>query len=189
MFGGIAIFLCPPVLALAPTESPPLLAAADAGASNDSLGAAVAVAFMGLCSLVFAVTRATAARRTFATSRRKVAADAELLHLVVRTQRMRALAFAAGCALTAVGIFSLPIATETRAALSVTPGLMLLVGLVSAWQLQRLLGVRADRELHVSSHGEFLYAARNGRLLGWVSAPPRLVAQATALPVAQLRVH
>lgn len=173
-------------LALTPTGSPPLLAAAEAGTTNDSLGAAVAIAFMGLCSLVFVVTRATAARRTFATSRRKVPADFDLLQAVARTQRMRALAFAAGCALVGLGIFSLPTAAETRIALSVTPGLMFLVGLVSAWQLHRLLGVR---DVRVSSHGEFLYAERNGHLVGWVSAPPRLVAQATALPVAQLRVH
>ncbi len=157
--------------------------------SNDALGAAVAVAFMGLFSLVFAVTRATAARRTFATSRRKVAADLELLYLVSHTQRARALAFAAVCALVGVAIASLPIALETRIALAVTPGLMMLVGLVSAWQLQKLLGVRADRDVRVVSHGEFLYAARGGRLVGWVSAPPRLVAHATALPVAQLRMH
>jgi hypothetical protein len=188
MFGGIAIFLCPPVLAVAPTGSPPLIAA-EAGTSNDSLGAAVAFAFMGLCSLVFAVTRATAARRTFVTSRRKVTADLELLHLVARTQRVRALAFAAACALVALVIANLPIAVETRIALSVTPGLMLMVGLVSAWQLHRLIGVRADRDVRVSSHGEILYAARDDKLIGWVSAPPRLVAHATALPVAQLRVH
>ncbi len=157
--------------------------------SNDSLGAAVAVAFMGLCSLVFAITRATAARRTFVTSRRKVAADIELMYLVARTQRARALAFAAGCAMAGVAIFTLPIATETRIALAVTPSLMMLVGAVSAWQLQRLLRVRADRDVRVTSHGEFLYVARDGKLVGWVTARPTVVARATALPVAQLRMH
>lgn len=157
-----------------------------ATSSNDSLGAGVALAFMGVCSLVFAVTRATAARRTFATSRRKVPAELELLYLVARTQRARALMFAAVCALAGVAVAAMPIAYETRIALAVTPGLMMLVGLVSAWQLQRLL---AEHDVRVTSHGEFLYAARDGRLVGWVSAPPRLVAHATALPVAQLRMH
>jgi hypothetical protein len=38
----------------------------------------------------------------------------------------------------------------------------------------------------VLAHGEFLYAVRDGRLLGWVSAPARVVAGASGLPVARL---
>lgn len=155
------------------------------GSTNDALGAAIAFAFMGLCSLVFAITRATAARRTFTTSRHKVEAEPALLTAVARRQRARALMFAAGCVLAGLGVAALPIAIETRIALSVTPGLMALVGLVSAWRLHALLGATTDR---VSSHGLFLYASRDGRLVGWVSAPPVLIARATALPIARLHV-
>jgi hypothetical protein len=161
---------------------------AAASSSDDARGAAVAVAFMGLCTLVYAVTRATAVRRTFVTSRHKVDASLELLHMIARRQLSRALVFAAACVLAGAGIARLPLALDGRLLLAVTPALMLVVALVSAWQLHRLLGLRADPDLRVLAHGPFMYAARGERLVGWVSAPLALVARASDLPVARVRV-
>jgi hypothetical protein len=180
---GSLVLLCPPVVASAASQ--PLLGASTSG-SNDARGAALAVAFMGLCTLVFAVTRATAVRRTFVTSRHKVDASLPLLHVVARRQRSRTLVFAAACVLAGAAIARLPFDIEGRMLLAVTPALMLLVALVGAWQLQRLLWLAPDRTLHVTSHGPFMYAARDGRLVGWVAAPTDLVAAASDLPVARL---
>ncbi len=176
MIGSLAI-LCP----AAAFTTDPLSASAP---TNDALGAAVAFAFMGMCSLVFAITRATAARRTFATSRRKVAAERALLVAVARRQRGRALAFVAACIGAAFAVVTLPVALDIRLALSVTPALMAIIGLVSAWRLQTLLGAS---DVDVTAHGEFFYAARGARLVGWVSATPRLIARAMALPIARLQ--
>ena len=161
---------------------------AAATSSDDARGAAVAVAFMGLCTLVYAVMRATAVRRTFVTSRHKVDASLELFHVIARRQRTRSLAFAAACVLAGVAIARLPFALDGRLLLGVTPALMFVVALVSAFQLHRLLGLRAEPGLRVMSHGPFMYAARGERLVGWVSAPPKLVARASHLPIARLRV-
>jgi hypothetical protein len=181
MIGSTLVLLCP-----AATTTDVLHASA--GGSDDARGAALAVAFMGLCTLVFAVTRATAVRRTFVTSRHKVDATLELLHVVARKQRSRALGFAAACLLAGGAIARLPIDLDGRRLLGVTPTLMLVVALVSAWQLHRLVRIAPDRSLHVTSHGPFMYAARGTRLVGWVAAPPALVASASELPVARLRV-
>jgi len=161
---------------------------AAATGSDDARGAAVAVAFMGLCTLVYAVTRATAVRRTFVTSRHMVGASLELFHVIARRQRARSLAFAAACALAGVAIAQLPLGGDGRLLLGVTPALMFVVALVSALQLHRLLGLRAESELRVTSHGSFMYAARGEHLVGWVAAPPTLVARASHLPTARLRV-
>ena len=115
-------------------------------------------------------------------------ASLELLHVIARRQRSRALAFGAACILVGVAISRLPFALDGRLLLGVTPALMLMVALVSAWQLHRLLRLTPDPDLHVSAHGPFMYAARGGRLIGWVSAPTALVARASHLPVARLRV-
>lgn len=185
MIGRILVFLCPDIVATA--ASRPVIDVA-ASSSDDARGAAVAVAFMGLCTLVYAVTRATAVRRTFVTSRHKVDASLELLHVIARRQRTRALAFGAACVLAGVAISRLPFALDGRLLLGVTPALMFMVALVSAWQLHRLLRLTPDPDLRVSSHGPFMYAARGGRLVGWVAAPTALVARASDLPIARLRV-
>jgi hypothetical protein len=182
MIGSTLVLLCP--AATAPTS----MLHAGASGADDARGAALAIAFMGLCTLAFAVTRATAVRRTFVTSRHKVDASLDLLRLVARRQRSRALAFAATCVVAGALIARLPFELEGRMLLEVTPALMLLVALVSAWQLHRLVRIATDRSLHVSTHGPFMYAARAGRLVGWVSAPPALVASASELPVARLHV-
>lgn len=185
MIGRILVLLCPDIVATA--ASRPVIDVA-ATRSEDARGAAVAVAFMGLCTLVYAVTRATAVRRTFVTSRHKVDTSLELLQVIARRQRTRAVAFGAACVLAGLAISTLPFALDGRLLLGVTPALMFMVALVSAWQLHRLLHLTPDPELHVSSHGPFMYAARGGRLVGWVAAPPALVARASDLPVARLRV-
>jgi hypothetical protein len=161
---------------------------AAATGSDDARGAAVAVAFMGLCTLVYAVTRATAVRRTFVTSRHMVDASLELFQVIARRQRARALAFAAACALAGVAISQLPFGLDGRLLLGVTPALMFVVAIVSALQLHRLLGLRAEPELRVMSHGPFMYAASGELLVGWVAAPPALIARASHLPTARLRV-
>lgn len=155
--------------------------------SDDAQGAAVAFAFMGMCTVVFALTRAAAVRRTFATSCRRVATSVDLLHRVVRLQRTRALMFVAFCVLACAAVAQLPFDPVHRVVFGLTPGLMLIVALASAWQLQRLSSVTSARDLDVSSHGRFLYVARAGRLVGWVAAPPGLVARATSLPRARLQ--
>jgi hypothetical protein len=182
MIGSTLVLLCP-----AATTSTSVLHAGAAG-SDDARGAALAVAFMGLCTLVFAVTRATAVRRTFVTSRHKVDASLDLLRVVARRQRSRALAFAAACVVAMALVARLPFELEARMLLEVTPALMLIVAFVSALQLHRLVRITPDLSLHVSSHGPFMYAARGGRLVGWVSAPLALVASASKLPVARLHV-
>lgn len=176
------VFLCPDVVVA--NASPRM--SAMASSSDDARGAAVMFAFMGLCSLVYAVTRATAVRRTFVTSRRMVEAERTLLQLVARRQLWRALAFAAGCMIVGSAVSALPLELDIRAILSVTPTAMLVVALVSARRLQQLLFVQGDADVQVTSHGHFLYASRDGHLLGWVAAPPKLIARATELPVARL---
>jgi hypothetical protein len=185
MIGSTLVLLCPPVVVSA--ASGPMLDTSATGA-NDARGAALAVAFMGLCTLVFAVTRATAVRRTFVTSRHQVDASLALLRVIARRQRSRALGFAAMCVLAGLACASLPFEIETRMLLGVTPTLMLAVALVSTWQLHRLVRIAPDSSLHVTSHGPFMYAAHGRRLVGWVAAPPALVASASELPVARLRV-
>ena len=76
---------------------------------------------------------------------------------------------------------------DTRVVLIVTPALLTAVGVVTLCRLQMLLGLRAEPALRVSAHGDFLFVARGRRLVGWVAAPPRLVARASRLPVATLR--
>lgn len=155
--------------------------------TDNSQGVAVAFALMGVCGLAYAITRANAVRRTFATSRLRVATELELLKSVARAQRRRTAVFAAFSALAAFAIGSLPIDLDTRIVLGVTPALLMTIAIVTLCRLQMLLGLRAEPALRVSAHGDFLFVARGKRLVGWVAAPPKLVARASGLPVATLR--
>ncbi len=163
------------------------LACPRAAGSSDVHGVAVAFMLMGLCGFAFAITRANAVRRTFATSHHMADSDLDVLKAVVYTQRRRTLAFIAGCALALAMLASLPFDVQTRAVLSLTPTMLLAVGAFGLCRLQLLLALRDDPSLRVLSHGEYLFAARGRRLVGWVAAPPALVARASKLPVATLR--
>jgi hypothetical protein len=160
-----------------------------ANSTEDLRGLAVATAFMGLCSLVYAITRATAVRRTFATSRLREPTTFELFRAVVRRQRGRTLAFAAGCALSGLAIARLPFAFDIRLLFGITPALMLSVAVVGAWQLHRLAGLRSTPDLAVSAHGRFLFVARGPRLVGWVVAPLPLISAVSTLPSARVRTR
>lgn len=155
--------------------------------SNDAHGAAIAFALMGACGLFYAITRATAVRRTFATSRRKVDASLTLLQAVARVQRARAAMFATGCALASLALVTAPVAVEIRIVWAVTGAVMLAIGLLSIWRLQRLLALHDAPHVRVTEHGHFLFAARGARLVGWVAAPPAVIARSMPLPAARLR--
>lgn len=152
---------------------------------DDSQGLAVAFALMGLCAFAFVLTRANAVRRTFATSRYLVPVDQALLTVVARAQRKRSVAFAAACMVTAMIISALPLDLGARAILMATPMLLLATTLFGLTRLQQLL--EPDAEVRVLSHGHHLFAARGRRLVGWVAAPPGLVARASRFPVASVR--
>lgn len=149
---------------------------------DDFQGLAVAVALMGLCGVAFVLTRANAVRRTFATSRQLVPVEQALLEVVARAQRRRSVVFASACMLSVLAISALPIDLGARTLLMATPLLLLATTLFGLTRLQQLL--EPDGELRVLSHGHHLFAARGKRLVGWVAAPPRLVARASHLPVA-----
>lgn len=157
--------------------------------SSDAQGVAVAFALMGLCGFAFALTRANAVRRTFATSHHLAESSLELLENVARAQRSRTSWFAALCAGLVLVATSLPIAAETRAVLAITPAMLFAISLVALCRLQLLLGLRPEPGLRVRSHGHHLFASRGNRLVGWVAAPPHLVARASRLPVATVRSY
>ena len=155
--------------------------------SSDAQGVAVAFALMGLCGFAFALTRANAVRRTFATSHHLAESDLELLKSVAHAQRTRTTWFAALCAGAVFVATSLPLEPSARAVLALTPAMLLAISLVALCRLQLLLGLRAEPGLRVRSHGHHLFASRGKRLVGWVAAPPSLVARASRLPVATVR--
>lgn len=178
---------CPPAFE-APGPAPNAAAALDVGPrSDDSQGAAIAFALMGLCGFAFALTRANAVRRTFATSHHMADAELDLVKSVARAQRGRTELFVVACALAVAAIMSLPLAIEARAVLAMTPALLMTTGFVALCRLQLLVGLRAEPQLRTMSHGHYLFAARGKRLVGWVAAPPALVARASNLPIATLR--
>jgi hypothetical protein len=180
MIGSVVLLSCPPLVSAQ-------VASVRGDPSEDALGAAVALAFMGASSFIFVVKRAMAVRRTFLSSRRKVDADRDLLRAAARHQRVTAFAFAAACVLAMLAVAALPMAREVRLVLGVTPALMLLAALAMLWRAHRIIGASADPDVRVTSHGHFLFAARGADLVGWLAVSPRVVARVTALPVAQLR--
>ncbi len=152
---------------------------------DDFQGLAVAIALMGLCGVAFVLTRANAVRRTFATSRRLVPVEQALLAVVARAQRRRSMVFASACMLSMLAISSLPLDLGARTLLMATPMLLLATTLFGLTRLQQL--IEPDGELRVLAHGDYLFAARGRKLVGWVAAPPRLIARASHLPVATVR--
>lgn len=158
-----------------------------ADGNNNMQGLAVAFALMGLCGFAFAITRGNAVRRTFATSHYMATSDLEVMKAVAAVQRRRVAAFAAGCTFILAVLAALPIPAELRSVLSVTPSLLLAVSVVGLTRVQLLLGLEHEPTLRVLSHGHHLFVARGKRLVGWVAAPPGLVARASGLPVATLR--
>lgn len=154
--------------------------------SENMQGLAVAFALMGLCGFAFAITRGNAVRRTFATSHHMTNTDLEVIKAVARVQRRRVAAFAGGCTLVLAGLAALPVPAEVRSLLSVTPSMLLAVAVVGLTRVQLLLGLEHEPTLRVLSHGHHLFVARGTRLVGWVAAPPNLVARASGLPVATL---
>jgi len=155
--------------------------------SDDTHGVAIAFLLMGLCGLAFTWTRANAVRRTFATSRLFSDVDLELVQRVARAQRARTIWFAAACAVAFGAVASLPIGTETRIVLVVTPTMLFTIAVIALCRLQLLVGLRPEPSLRVTSHGLYLFASRDHRLVGWVGATPALIARASALPVAKAR--
>lgn len=154
-------------------------------ADSYNYGAAIAFALMGLCAIAFTITRANAVRRTFATSRRMVESQLDVMRRIAQTQSARAAAFVAVCTIALLGIVTLQIDLEERVVLAVTPMMLLVIGVLSLFRLERLQTLRGD--LRVTTHGHYMFVARGKRLVGWVAAPPALLAQATALPIAKLQ--
>lgn len=155
--------------------------------SDDATGAAIAFLFMGLCVIAYMVTRANAVRRTFATSRHLVEVNIDAMKRVAKVQRARAVVFAIACALVISAITWLPVHVEAKIWLAATPAILLVVAAVAACQLQMLMWLRAEPDLRVASHGDYMFVSRSSRLVGWVAAPPKLLARASALPIAKLR--
>lgn len=154
---------------------------------SDAQGAAIAFALMGLCGFAFAVTRANAVRRTFATSHHMDASSLELLKRVAQAQRFRTAVFTGVCALVLLVVARLPVELDALVGLVVTPAMLMTIGIVALCRLQLLLGLREEPQLRVLAHGHHLFAARGKRLVGWVAAPPSIVARASGLPVATVR--
>ncbi|HEX5062890.1 MAG TPA: hypothetical protein VFV99_26130 [Kofleriaceae bacterium] len=148
-------------------------------------GAAVAFALMGLCGFAFSITRGNAVRRTFATSQWMEDADIDVMLNVAKTQATRMAMFVGVCA-TALALFSsLPIELEARVILSVSPAMLMTIGVVALVRLQRLAAIDPDG-IRVTAHGHYLFVARDKQLVGWVGASPELLARASALPTAKL---
>ena len=175
------------VLVLCAVSSPAFACPTARVASDDSTGAAVAFGFMGLCLFAYAIMRGNAVRRTFATSRHLVDVDIDVLRRVARAQRTRTIVLAAVCTLAWYAVTQLPLPVGARIWLGMSPLLLLAVAVIALGQLQMLIGLRPEPELRVASHGHYLYVSRGRRLVGWVAAPPKLVARVSALPVATLR--
>jgi hypothetical protein len=179
MLGRAVLVLC----ALSSTA----LAAPSAYESDDSTGAAVAFALMGLCVVAYAITRGNAVRRTFATSHHLVDIDLETMKRVARLQRGRTGWVVLACAVL-VNVFALlPLELDVRLWLSASPAIMFVVTAFAWCQLQMLLWLQPEPGLRASSHGDYMFVSRNRRLVGWVAAPPSLIARASSLPVATLR--
>ena len=154
------------------------------GQSHDLVGVFVAAALMGVCALGFAVTRANAVRRTFATSKLLAESDLELLRSVAQIQRARLTWFVAACALASTAGAALPLDSLPRLLILSTAVMLFGIGVFALSRYQLLLGLRAEPGLRVWSHGHFLFAARNGRLVGWATVP---LVGVSRIPVAKLR--
>jgi hypothetical protein len=176
MLGRVVLALC--------ALTSPAFACPRAATSDDATGAAVAFGFMGMCLFAYAIMRGNAVRRTFATSRQLIEVDIDVLRRVARAQQSRTAVLAAVCALAVYAVAQLPLQVEARIWLGASPLLLLGVAIVSLCQLQMLIGLRPEPELRVLSHGHYLYVARGKRLVGWVAAPPKLVARVSSLPIA-----
>src|SRR5688500_10994512 len=180
MMGRAVFALCVlPCLTAAAEPITRALAATPKELPDDSRGLAVAFALMGVCAFAFVLTRANAVRRTFATSRRLVPVELALLTVVARAQRKRSIVFASACMVSVLAIAVMPLEIGARTMLMATPMLLLGVTLFGLTRLQLLLD--PDSELRVPAHGDYLFAARGTQLVGWVAAPPRLVARASRL--------
>jgi hypothetical protein len=155
--------------------------------SDELQGISVAVLFMSFCGIALAITRANAVRRTFATSRRLVEADLDVMKNVAQLQRKRAVFWVVASAVFVAGIGSLPLAFGPKLVLLTTSTMLFGAAAVAFSRIELVLGLRSEPSLRVLSHGEFLFVARGKRLVGWVAAPPRIVAAASHLPVAKLR--
>jgi hypothetical protein len=153
---------------------------------DDIHGLAVAFALMGLCGLAFAITRDNAVRRTFATSRQFDDAELDVAQAVAQISRRRAVVFLAGCTVAQAGVAILPIDPFARGILATAPLVLFAAGLGALLRLQRVLAVRPDSDVRITSHGNHLFASQGGELVGWVAAPPALIARASGLPSARI---
>jgi hypothetical protein len=179
MMGRAVLVLC----ALTSTA----LACPSAYESDDSTGAAVAFALMGLCVFAYAITRGNAVRRTFATSHHLVEVDLETMKRVAGLQRTRTGWVVLVCALLVSGFALLPLDLHARLWLSASPAIMFVVTAFAWCQLQMLLWLQPEPGLRAASHGDYMFVSRGKRLVGWVAAPPSLIAKASSLPIATLR--
>jgi len=169
MVGRIAIALC--LLTGVATACPPSRVETMTP-SDDAQGVAVALAIMGASTLLFAITRRNAVRRTYATSRRRRESSLGLAQSLARLQRVPAL----------LGVLaSLGVLSQVSLAWSVAPSIVLVICVATLWRLQHLLGLD---DASVTAHGHFLFIEKDGRLAGWIAAPPRQVTRA-GVPVAR----
>lgn len=163
MIGRIAIALC--LLVGVATACPPSGAKTVMTPSDDAQGVAVALAIMGASTLLFAITRRNAVRRTYATSRRRRESSLGLAQSLARLQRMPVLL---------VGLACLAVLSRVSLEWSVAPGIVFVICVGTLWRLQHVLGLE---EGVVTAHGHFLFIEHDGKLTGWIAAPPRQVAQ------------
>jgi hypothetical protein len=181
MMGRVVLALClftSPVLACPPRHRV---------GGDDATGAAIAFLLMGFCVIAYTITRANAVRRTFATSRHLLDVHLDTMKHVARAQRSRAVVFGIACGLVINAIAWLPVQVDTKVWLAATPAMLLIAAAVATCQLTLLVWLSAEPGLRVASHGDYLFVSRGSRLIGWVAAPPRLLARAGSLPVAKVR--
>jgi len=157
--------------------------------SDDSRGLIVAFALMGLCGFGFIVTRSNAVRRTFATSRRLAEIDLDVLRRVAKIQRDRTVWFAGACTVAVWVTARLPLVPVALMWAVTTQLVVLAIAMIAMCRLQLLISLRPQPDLRAYSHGHYLYAARDNRLVEWVGASPKLVALASALPIATAQVR
>lgn len=171
MIGRIAITLCV-LVGVASACPPPISETVVKTPSDDAQGVAVALAIMGASTLLFAITRRNAVRRTFATSRHRRESSLGLAQSIAQLQRMPVILVALAC----LGVLS-----QASLAWSVAPSIVFVICVATLWRLQHVLGLD---DATVTSHGHFLFVERGGKLIGWVAAPPRQVSRA-GVPVAR----
>ena len=150
--------------------------------SYDIGGLVVALAICGVGVLGFLVSRANGARRSFSSGRRQDELALETLLGVVDAQRARTITWFAAWAIASFALVALGMAVLLPFSFAFAA-----VGIGRVRRLNRLAALTDNDVTRVVSDGHFLFAAKDRVLLGWVAAPPTVVARATRVPLARAR--